>query len=65
MRGSQKQTMAMTMIPAKARIEHRLTLRRQLLAQRQLIVQQLGPTPEVICDYPRSMTIWSSILQRQ
>lgn len=38
-------------------IEQRQTLRLRLLAQRQLIAHQLGPTPEVNSGYPRSMTM--------
>jgi len=38
-------------------VEQRQMLRRQLQAQRQLITQQLSPTPEVNSGYPRSMTM--------
>lgn len=37
--------------------EQRQALRRRLLAQRQQIAQQLGPTSETSGSYPRSMTM--------
>ena len=38
-------------------VEQRQTLRLRLLAQRQLIAHQLGPTPEDKSSYPRSKTM--------
>jgi hypothetical protein len=47
----------MTSITDASLVEQRQMLCRQLQAQRQLITQQLSPTPEVNSGYPRSMTM--------
>lgn len=38
-------------------VEQRLALRQRLLAQRQLLAEQLAPKPARSGDYPRSMTM--------
>jgi hypothetical protein len=47
----------MTSTTAITLVDQRQALRQRLLAQRQLIADQLGPTPVVNGGYPRSKTM--------
>jgi len=47
----------MTSIADISLVEQRQGLRRRLQVQRQLIANQLGPTPRIDSGYPRSMTM--------
>jgi hypothetical protein len=47
----------MTLTPELALVDSRQTLRRRMLAQRQLIAYQLEPVPRAEGGYPRSRVI--------
>ena len=47
----------MTSTTLPSLVDRRHILQRQLQAQRQVIAQQLGPTPGTVGAYPRSLTM--------